>query len=325
MFLSIIIPIYNVEPYVYKCLESIYMQNVSIDTYEVIVVNDGTPDKSMDIIAEFVEKYTNLKVINQENQGLSMARNNGLEVARGEYVWFVDSDDWIETNCLHSLYDSLNKYVPDVCSMPMKWSYSRHYELDFSVEKTHMMSGKDYLYSVFPKSASPRFLLKRHFLAQHNIKFYPQLLHEDIVFGFIMFFWSKEVMVLNESFYYYRIREFGSIISSWKRKNSEDLIIAHKLLKEFEKNYMFDKKEKLKFEHIIFNVLSHSIGIAMNGWISADFKAFYSKNKSYIKRIAFELFLNPQSTLKHRIKGLFMSLSPLLFFKMNYCIRKRAK
>lgn len=327
MILSIIIPIYNVEPFVHRCLESIYMQSVSIDTYEVIIVNDGTPDKSMDIVAGFVEKHTNLVVINQENQGLSLARNNGLEVAKGEYVWFVDSDDWIETNCLRSLYGILNRYAPDVCSMPLKWSYPnpRNDKLDFSAEKTHMMGGKDYLYSIFPKSASPRFLLKRNFLAQYNIKFYPKLLHEDLVFGFTIFFWCKKVLVLNESFYYYRVRESGSIKSTWKRKNSEDLIIGHKLLKEFEKNYISDKKERLKFENKIFNILSHSIDLAMKDWISADFKAFYSKNKNYIKRIAFELFLNSQSILKHRIKGLFMSFSPLFFFKMNYCIWKRVK
>ena len=326
MLLSIIVPIYNVEPYVYKCLESICKQDVGIDTYEVIVVNDGTPDKSMNIVAEFLDKYTNVIVINQENQGLSIARNNGFEVAKGKYVWFVDSDDWIRTNCLHGLYDILNTYAPDVCSMPLKWSYPdpRNDKFDFSVENIHMMSGQDYLYNIFPKSAVPRFIIKRNFLAQHNIKFYPKLLHEDIAFGIIMFFWCKEVLVFNKSFYFYRIRGSGSIVSSWKRKNSEDLIVNHKLLKEFEKNYIFDEKAKLKFENLIFDILSHSIGIAMNGWTTNDFKAFYRKNKSYIKRTALELFRNSQSILKHRIKGLFMSMSPFLFFKINYYIRKRS-
>lgn len=327
MLLSIIIPVYNVEPFVHKCLESIYKQDVSTDTYEVIVVNDGTPDKSMDIVAEFVKKYTNLIVINQENLGLSMARNNGLEVARGEYVWFIDSDDWIKTNCLQELYGILNKHASEVCSMPLTWSYpnSKNDKLDFSIEKTHMISGNDYLYSAFPKGASQRFLLNRNFLAQHNMKFYPNMLHEDVMFGYLLFFLCKDIVVLKDSFYYYRIRESGSIKSSWKRKNSEDLIKSHKLLKEFEKKYISNKQEKSKFENSIFNILLHSICIAMNGWATPDFKAFYSKNKNYIKRVAFELFLNSQSIPKRRIKGLFMSLSPLLSLKINYCLRKRIK
>lgn len=325
MILSIVIPIYNVEPYVHRCLESIYKQNVSTDTYEVIVVNDGTPDKSMGIVAEFVEKHANLIVINQKNQGLSMARNNGLEAAKGEYVWFIDSDDWIKTNCLHELYGILSKHTPKVCSMPLTWSYSssKNDELDFSVEKTHMINGDDYLYSTFPKSASPRLLLNRDFLVQHSMKFYPKLLHEDILFGYTIFFLCKEILVLKDSFYYYRIRESDSIKSSWKRKNSEDLVRNHKLLKEFEKKFVSHKQEKLKFESIIFDILSHSIGIAINGWNTTDFKAFYNKNKSYIKRVAFELFLNSQSIPKHRIKGLFMSLAPLSFLKINCCIQKR--
>jgi len=130
---------------------------------------------------------------------------------------------------------------------------------------------------------------------------------------------------LNESYYYYRIREHGSIISSWKRKNSEDLIISYKLLKEFEKKNVLGKKEKFKFENITFDILTHSIGVAMNDWSTNEFKAFYSKNKSYIKQVSFELFLNSQSILIHRIKGLFMTLSPLSFLKMNYLIWQRVK
>ena len=92
MILSIIIPVYKVEKYVRKTLESVFSENFSDNEVEVIVVNDGTPDRSMDIVNEFVS-HKSLRIINQENQGLSGARNTGIKAAKGKYVWFVDSDD----------------------------------------------------------------------------------------------------------------------------------------------------------------------------------------------------------------------------------------
>ena len=93
--LSIIIPVYNTSRYLRKCLDSIVCQNIDNNLYEVIVVNDGSPDEAQDIIDEYINKYPHLLAIKQQNQGLSVARNNGLKAATGLYVWFVDSDDWL--------------------------------------------------------------------------------------------------------------------------------------------------------------------------------------------------------------------------------------
>lgn len=100
MKLSIIIPIYNVEKYLRVCLDSCLKQDVPKSSYEIITVNDGSPDSCDKIIEEYYTKFPNIRVITQKNSGLSVARNNGLNIARGEYVWFVDSDDYITTNCL---------------------------------------------------------------------------------------------------------------------------------------------------------------------------------------------------------------------------------
>ena len=99
--LSIIIPIYNVEQYVRACLESVFRQGLADDDYELILVNDGTQDRSMEVIADLLAAHTNVTVINQENQGLSVARNNGLERATGEYVMFLDSDDLLVDGSLY--------------------------------------------------------------------------------------------------------------------------------------------------------------------------------------------------------------------------------
>ena len=88
MLLSIIIPVYNVEHYIKTTLQSVFNQNIDETSYEVIVINDGTPDNSMSIVTEFSKKHKNLSIISQDNQGLSCARNAGLQRAKGDYVWF---------------------------------------------------------------------------------------------------------------------------------------------------------------------------------------------------------------------------------------------
>ena len=90
---SIIVPVYNVEKYLRKCLDSLV--NQTLKDIEIICINDGTKDNSVEIIDEYVKKYSNVLLINQENQGLGMARNNAMKYAKGDYIAFVDSDDWI--------------------------------------------------------------------------------------------------------------------------------------------------------------------------------------------------------------------------------------
>lgn len=101
--LSIVVPVYNVEKYVKRCLSSILNQNVDKSLYEVIIVNDGSTDNSLAIVNETIAGYTNVFVKSTENFGQSAARNNGTQFARGEYIWYIDSDDWIEPGSIKTL------------------------------------------------------------------------------------------------------------------------------------------------------------------------------------------------------------------------------
>ena len=101
--LSIVIPIYNVEKYLYTCLLSIMTQDIPLTDYEVILINDGSSDGSLVIAERFAAQYSNIRLISQENRGLSGARNRGIEEAQGEYIWFIDSDDYIEIDCISVL------------------------------------------------------------------------------------------------------------------------------------------------------------------------------------------------------------------------------
>ena len=125
---SVVVPIYNVEKYLHKCLNSLFKQ--VDDTVEVILVNDGSNDASLEIIAEYQEQYPDTIVINKENGGLSDARNAGVTIATGRYIYFLDSDDWLVPNSIHILYDFAVKNQCEVVQGGFYYAFSDHLEYD---------------------------------------------------------------------------------------------------------------------------------------------------------------------------------------------------
>ena len=101
--LSVIIPTYNLENYIALTLDSCLRQNIPPGEYEIICINDGSSDRSAEIISEYAKKYANVKLFSQANAGVSAARNRGIDLAQGRYIWFVDGDDVIADNCLASI------------------------------------------------------------------------------------------------------------------------------------------------------------------------------------------------------------------------------
>ncbi len=110
--ISVIIPCYNQENYIAQCLDSVLTQ--TFQDYEIIVINDGSTDKSLDIIQTYVDKYTQIKLINQSNQGVIAARNNGISQAQGAYIYPLDGDDKIAPTCLEKLYHAMQENKGDV-------------------------------------------------------------------------------------------------------------------------------------------------------------------------------------------------------------------
>ena len=241
MDLSIIIPVYKVEQYIGMCLDSIFSQNVDLSLFEVIIVNDGTPDKSMDIVASYIDKYNNITVIEQENSGLSVARNNGIKLAKGKYVWFVDSDDWLTNNSLNIVISHLNKNYDALkiklcrinesngkCTID---SYNKY------LKNKDIISGKDFLFDEGAYAPAQSFIFKRAFLQKNHLIFFPGIYHEDSEFGMRTLYLAKSVKLLEDVCYNYRLRS-GSIMSSFKIKNFQDLIVIYNNMMEFEKKYV---------------------------------------------------------------------------------------
>lgn len=219
MLLSIIIPVYNSEKYVRHTLESIYGQPFDQTLVEVIVVNDGTPDNSMQIVNEFAVKSATLKVIEQENRGLSAARNAGLGLAQGKYIWFVDSDDWIEDGFLQKVLPLLKERNDDVFLFRTR-EYSeqtgeptleRHLLSDTQIVETD-------LYEIMCKevSFSPLqiYLIRRDFLEQNHLRLVEGIIHEDMEFAPRMLAMANKVTCVPLFHYNYLRRNSGSITSS---------------------------------------------------------------------------------------------------------------
>ena len=188
--LSIIFPVYNVEKYVRKSFESIFKQGLDDADYEVIIVNDGTKDRSMEMIADIIAAHQNIAVINQENQGLSVARNNGIKVAKGEYILMPDSDDLLIENSLKPLLEKaletkVDLVVADFLTMTDE-EIDNFYKEEFKqpeLQYKKVVGEQIYLELLNPRKCFVwRTLYRREFLVAGNLTSYPGIRFQDIPF-----------------------------------------------------------------------------------------------------------------------------------------------
>ena len=227
MKFSVIIPVYNVEAYLRDCLDSVLNQTYA--DWEAICVNDGSTDGSADILNEYAARESRLKVITQPNRGLSAARNSGIDAAEGEYVLFLDSDDWLEKNALEVLSANLGGEDMLCFSGRRYFESDRAYHDADQLKAQTYLSGMDYYNDNALSSRDFAFvcvvlrIYKREFLSQHNLRFKEGIFHEDNLFTPLACFYAERVMVINECLYDYRVRS-NSITTTGNSKKLRDLL-----------------------------------------------------------------------------------------------------
>lgn len=288
--LSIVIPIYNVEEYLRECLESIYRLNIK---KEIILVNDESKDNSYKIIEEYKNRFPKETiVINQKNKGLSGARNSGLEKAKGEYIAFIDSDDFIRTNEYENFFKKgENKKLDIIIGNHLKYDKNKKidsFKENKKIDYLGVIDGKSFFeksikYNNFKEEVWDD-IYNRKFLLENKLKFKEKLLHEDTLFFIQALNKAKKVEYTNTIIYMYRQRE-GSIMSTQTLRNSqhkifiiEDLIKAQK---EQEIKIKSLNKHLLNMLWGIF-IVERKVNIKILNQLS--FKKIYSL-KSYIKII----------------------------------------
>lgn len=241
--LSIIIPVYNVEKYLPQCLHSVV--ELPIDSYEVVLVNDGSTDRSGEIVREYAHRYPDLIVATEQpNQGLSAARNTGLDLAQGEYVLFLDSDDYVIAEELDAFWRSawadgadvaVAQYAKDVEGEIQAHAVSRGKR---RLAGRDAVSGTEYMCRAFDPFTDEidvevcTQLYRRAFLQEYSVRFCPGLLHEDTLFSFQVYLAAETVRVYPSVFYRYRMRRNSIMHSLDKRHYQSVWTIACRLKEE---------------------------------------------------------------------------------------------
>ncbi len=235
---SIIIPVYNVEKYLRKCLDSVY--SLDLSSKEIVIINDGSTDSSLDILNFYKSKYPNkTKIITQKNQGLSEARNVGLKNATGDYVLFVDSDDFIDPIVTEIFLNEAYKEKVDI----LIGDYIEYFSNNNLRKKKHYnlsneSSGLFFLEEGFKNKCFEvmawKNIYRKNFLLENNLFFYKGLLHEDNLFTPLAFYYAKKVHYFKGSeFYYYRKNNQESITAKINEKNYSHLLFTIKKLIDF--------------------------------------------------------------------------------------------
>lgn len=230
MKLSIVIPVYNMEKYVERCLESVISQpSTSFEDFEIIVVNDGSIDKSQEIIESFDWKGIKHILLEKENGGLSDARNFGFSYVNGEYVWFVDSDDWIDADCINKILPHLENV--DVVHFP---KYYRNTDVDENIKgfESYAKSGVELATDnyQYPVQFS---IYRTDFLKNNKLSFQLGIVMEDLHFTPRALYKAESIKILNFPVYHYYQR-CGSIMNEKvTKKRLLDRIWISKNLYEF--------------------------------------------------------------------------------------------
>ncbi|HXJ98330.1 MAG TPA: glycosyltransferase [Gelidibacter sp.] len=220
MKLSVIIPVYNVEKYVAKCLDSVLDQGLDENEYEIIVVNDGTPDGSMEIVGKYAKKHKHIHVINKENGGLSSARNCGIDHAKGKYIYFIDSDDYLVSNSLNVLVDTCERHNLNVLTF-LCTTFSTLPSDDIAFEGdsflndkmlSPVVSGEDYVAYYAYRNEACLYITNREYLNSIGHKFPIGRFLEDAAFTLETFLKAERIAHLKIDAYRYRITP-GSILT----------------------------------------------------------------------------------------------------------------
>jgi len=261
--LSIIIPVYNVEKYLVECLDSVFCQN--LENCEVICVNDGSTDRSGEILKKYNSFNQNLRLIEKENGGLVSARNAGYKIAKGKYIFYLDSDDFLLEGVISKMLDFTIKNDLDLSLFnALKNGETNYFTLqkEFNTEMKGIEFFREFQNSnnFFPPSVQWLYLYRKSFLDENHISFPPDNLQEDEPFTIKSFFHANKVAVLDIPIVYHRVFRPGSITQQASLPHLFDARVAWDRLLKF---LIKQKCRESSFFHKIFSLYQSTISKLM--------------------------------------------------------------
>ncbi len=289
---SVVVAVYNVKPYLNQCLDSLCGQ--TLKEIEIICVNDGSTDGSVEILEEYRKKDSRVQVITQENKGLSEARNIGVSYVTGDYIYFVDSDDWLELGALEKLYEVAKENNVEILyfSGTVFFDTNDITAEDINLKRTsctgQVLTGNELFELWMQRSEFIPFIWLQFFDTSYyranNCLFYPDIYYEDNLFTFQSIFTAKRTYCIEDILYHYRKRD-GSItrtISSTKSIESYVTVFLSCLLTL--KTQKLPKEKEILYRHFFDEIRKY---------IVYNYGAVYDEKRSYVE----EIFLNLEKIL----------------------------
>lgn len=301
---SIIIPVYNVEQYLHDCLDSVLAQ--TYPEWETICVNDGSTDNSLAILNEYAARDNRIHVINKENGGAASSRNAALKIAKGEYIFYLDSDDWIVPDAL----ERLNKHIDGqdmICFSGQKYIEQEQiyhtpdvlthatYETGWEYYNANALKPRDFQF-VCPVLS----IYRLDYVKNNNLWFHEEFYHEDAMYAPIAYFYAKKITVVPDSLYIYRIRPNSKQMSFKPQLLTDDAAIANALARFFIVQNDIDKKTVFRYISQLYQVTLRCNVDIYKAYVrpTIDWHLYYRVSRTKIRhRFNF---------LKYRLKFLFV-------------------
>ena len=296
--ISIIIPVYNVEKYLPKCLDSVI--NQTYQNLEIICINDSSPDNSLSILEEYAEKDKRIKIITKDNTGVSNARNSGLDIASGEYIMFIDADDWVSINICEAMYNIAKEKNIDVVMCDYIKEFSNVSKQNYTFDKNICFNKDDVKHKLYrrmiglyndelahPEKADNLCtiwakLYKRSIIEDNDIRFYDIRkigTYEDGLFNLDVFRCTNTVFYVAEGMYHYRKDNKDSITTKYNKDIEKQHEVIHRYMIEYIEKYNLDNEFKIALQNrLALELLGYGLNIVNSKEIG------YSKIKN-IKKI----------------------------------------
>lgn len=303
---SIIVPVYNAQNYLNKCLDSLV--NQTLKDIEVILVNDGSTDESYDICMKYAEKYPDkVLLISKENEGQAIARNIAIDKANGEYLMFVDSDDWIDKDMVFKMYDKAIS-----CNADIVWCLM-NYVTNGQERLQTISNNDDDIKKYLLNNAGPcNKLIKKNIIVNNNLYFPKLKAYEDIAIVPIWALYAQNIGYLDEGLYYYLMRDGSTMKQVKYSKKMEDIFFSlDYLYKKFNNDLYKSELEWLFIDHLL-----HAASLRF-------FKfANYEKNIHRIVNVIGEKFPDWKKNKYYKKQKLKYRLICYLFYKERYWLLK---
>ena len=317
--ISVLVPVYNSEKYIGKCIESVL--NQTYKNIELIIVNDGSKDKSYEIIEEYKNKDNRIKAISTENRGVSFARNTALDNATGNFLSFVDSDDYIDEDYLETLYNVLKKENADIsmCNCKLVEENNKTYIKTFGISNMQIMNGEEAVENLFyynyMRHSPWGKLYKKEIFEGYRYKTEGQ--YEDLELTYKLFLKAKKLVYVPECKYNYLLRT-GSIVHSKIKKSNIEAILTYteQILEDIKTNHKNIEKSAE------FLVADHSLDLWYKIPNKKEYKGYIKRATKNIKKYRKGILKNKKVNKKSKIL-FYLSYLGRNIYKILNTIRKK--